>query len=101
MDNLRLHDDMVLSEWLLFKLGSSVGKMKAQELMQDLTTEARADSRSLKECVLANNDIATLLNQDDLDFLDHPERYLGLAETMIDDLLHDLDDRQTGHPDQL
>jgi adenylosuccinate lyase len=101
IDNLRLHGDMVLSEWLLFKLGASVGKMQAQELMQGLTTEARSASRSLKECALADNATAALLNEDDLDFLDHPEKYLGLAESMIDDLLQDLKERQANYPDQL
>jgi len=100
-ENLALHGDMVLSEWLLFKLGGSVGKMKAQGIMQDLTAEARSSSRSLKECVLADNDTAALLGPDDLDFLDHPEKYLGLAETLINDLLCDLDVRQAGDPEEL
>jgi adenylosuccinate lyase len=101
IDNLRLHGDMVLSEWLLFKLGSAVGKMKAQELMQVIATEARSGSRSLKECILADSSTAALLGQDDLEFLDHPENYLGLAETMIDELLRDLDTRHTDTPDGL
>ena len=100
-ENLTLHGDMVLSEWLLFKLGASVGKMKAQEIMQELTAAARSSSRSLKECVLADDNTAALLNQDDLDFMDHPERYIGLAESLISDLLNDLDARQANDPDEL
>jgi adenylosuccinate lyase len=100
-ENLTLHGDMVLSEWLLFKLGASVGKMKAQEIMQDLTAAARASSRSLKECVLADNGTAALLDQDELDFLDHPEKYIGLAESLISDLLKDLETRQASDPDEL
>lgn len=99
--NLGLHGDMVLSEWLLFKLGSAIGKMKAQEVMQDLTGRARAEARSLKECVLADQEIAALLDQDDLAFLDHPEKYLGLAENLINDLLRDISAQQANDPEEL
>lgn len=88
--NLRLHGDMVLSEWLLFRLGSAVGKMEAQVMMQRLTHQARIEGKSLKECALAAGKIAALLSKDDLIFLDHPEKYIGLAKDLVDDLLADV-----------
>jgi adenylosuccinate lyase len=99
--NLKLHGDMVLSEWLLFRLGSFIGKMKAQEIMQDLTHAARSGNKSLKECVLANGEISALLDQDDLAFLDHPEKYIGLAENLINDLLRDISAQQAKDPEEL
>ncbi|MEN8135595.1 MAG: adenylosuccinate lyase family protein [Thermodesulfobacteriota bacterium] len=99
--NLKLHGDMVLSEWLLFRLGSSIGKMKAQEIMQKLTREAPSNAKSLKECVLADGEIEALLDHDDLAFLDHPEKYIGLAENLINDLLRDISTQQAKDPEEL
>jgi 3-carboxy-cis,cis-muconate cycloisomerase len=99
--NLNLHGDMVLSEWLLFRFAPSIGKMKAQEIMLEITGEARATGRSLKDCVAANDKIATLLGHDDLAFLDHPEKYLGLAENLINDLLREISAQQANDPEKL
>jgi len=99
--NLHLHGDMVLSEWLLFRLGSSIGKMKAQEIMREITGKALANNKSLKECVLADSEIAALLDRDDLVFLDHPEKYLGQAETIINDLLREISDRRATDPENI
>jgi adenylosuccinate lyase len=99
--NLKLHGDMVLSEWLLFRLGSSIGKMKAQEIMQTLTRKARSEAKSLKECILADDETGALLDHDDLAFLDHPEKYIGLAENLINDLLRDISAQQAKDPEEL
>jgi adenylosuccinate lyase len=99
--NLRLHGDMVLSEWLLFRIGNAIGKMQAQETMRDLTHQARTNGTSLKECALADRRIAALLDDDDLAFLDHPEKYIGLAENLINDLLRDIAGQQANDPEGL
>lgn len=97
--NLKLHGDMVLSEWLLFQLGSTIGKMKAQEIMETITYKARTEEKSLKECVLADKKIADLLGHDDLTYLDHPEKHIGLAENLVNDLLQDISDQQAKDPE--
>ncbi|MDF1577449.1 MAG: adenylosuccinate lyase family protein [Desulfobulbales bacterium] len=99
--NLLLHGDMVLSEWLLFRLGASIGRMKAQEILRALAGEARASDRSLKDCLLADNKTAALLDRDDLAFLDHPEKYIGLAENLINDLLDEISARQVSDPESI
>ena len=99
--NLNLHGDMVLSEWLLFRIGSFLGKMRAQEVMQNLTLEARSNAKSLKECVLEDGEVGALLDHDDLAFLDHPEKYIGLAENLINDLLRDISAQQANDPEEL
>jgi adenylosuccinate lyase len=92
---------MVLSEWLLFRIGNAIGKMQAQETMRDLTHQARTNGTSLKECALADRRIAALLDDDDLAFLDHPEKYIGLAENLINDLLRDIAGQQANDPEGL
>ncbi len=99
--NLKLHGDMVLSEWLLFRLASTLGKLKAQEIMGAITGEARTSARSLKDCLLADDQTAALLNRDDLAFLDHPEKYLGQSENMINDLLGEISAQQAIDPENL
>ena len=101
LKNLMLHGDMVLSEWLLFRLGSSIGKMKAQEIMHKLTSDALSNNKTLKECALANGEISHLLTSDDLTALDHPEKYIGQSENLILDLLQDIAKKQATDPDGL
>ena len=101
LKNLHLHGDMVLSEWLLFRFGARLGKMKAQDVVQGLTDKARTGSMSLKDCVQADNSVSELLSKDEIEFLDHPENYLGLAKAQIDDLLVDIDTRQANDPDKI
>jgi adenylosuccinate lyase len=99
--NLKLHGDLVLSEWLLFRIGSSVGKTKAREIVERLMAKAHAEGQSLKDRVLADHEIAALLDRDDLDFLDHPEKYTGLADNIIKDLLTEVTTQQATDPENL
>jgi adenylosuccinate lyase len=99
--NLKLHGDLVLSEWLMFRIGSKVGKTKAREIMERLMAEAQAESQSLKERVLADNEIAAMLGRDDLDFLDHPEKYIGQTDNIINDLLTEIKAQQATDPEKV
>ena len=101
LKNLLQHGDMVLSEWLLFRLGSSIGKMKAQEIMHQITSEAISSGRTLRDCALADMEISPLLSGEDLKFLEHPEKYIGESENIIKDLLQDIAQKRANDPDEL
>ena len=85
--NLFLHKDMVMSEWLLFRLAPILGKMKAQERLHGLMRRMTAENRSLREILAGDETVRSLLSDDDMDSLDHPERYLGLAVELVEDTL--------------
>ena len=96
--NLYLQQNMVLSEWLLFKLASSIGKMKAQEKLHALLLKATGENRSLKDILAEDEEISRLLTPDDFASLDHPEQYIGLAFELVDDALAEITAQRQNDP---
>jgi adenylosuccinate lyase len=99
--NLFLHKDMVMSEWLLFRLAPVLGRMEAQEKLHALLRRAGEENRSLRELLAADQEIAPLLNSEDMESLDHPERYVGLAVELVDEPLPILWHRRQNDPEAL
>lgn len=99
--NLYLHKDMVMSEWLLFRLAPALGKMEAQERLHGLMRRAGEQQCSLRH-VLADDDMLnTLLNDDDMETLDHPERYTGLAAELVEETLAAIKHQRTNDSEVL
>jgi adenylosuccinate lyase/3-carboxy-cis,cis-muconate cycloisomerase len=101
LQNLYLQKDMVVSEWLLFQLGARIGKMNAQEKLQGLIRKAQLDSCPLKQLVLDDPELGQLLNKDQLEFLDHPERYVGQAEYLIQQSIGQIKIERQNDPEYL
>lgn len=99
--NLCLHKDMVMSEWLLFRLAPLMGKMEAQEKLHGLLRRVGEENRSLREILSADEDVSPLLNDDDLESLDHPERYVGQAVELVDDTLAEISALRQTDPEVL
>ena len=87
LKNLSLHKDMVMSEWLLFRLAPVLGRMEAQEKLHGLLRKTVDENRSLREMLKEDQEFNSLLNEDDMEALDHPERYVGLAVELVEDTL--------------
>jgi len=85
--NLFLHRDMVMSEWLLFRLAPVMGKMEAQEKLHELLRRAGKENSGLKEILMQDQTVGPLLNEGDMEMLDNPDRYTGLAAQLVDDSL--------------
>jgi len=97
-NNLYLQQNMVLSEWLLFKLASSIGKMKAQEKLHALLLKATGENRSLKDILAEDEEISRLLTPDDFSSLDHPEQYIGLAFELVENALVEITAQRQNDP---
>jgi adenylosuccinate lyase len=82
--SLRRQKDLIAAEWLLFRLGKSMGKNKAMEKLHRLTAAASAQGTSLKAAVLADHEVGPLFNAEELALLDHPEQYIGSAVELVD-----------------
>ncbi len=85
--NLFMHSDMVMSEWLLFRLAPVMGRLEAQEKLHSLMGRAGEGNTRLKQELMQDQAIASWLDEDDMEMLDHPERYTGLAVEMVEDTL--------------
>ncbi len=88
--NLNLYGELILSEWLMFKLAKAIGKINAQEKLSDLIREAKESGKALKELLAANADISPHLSREDLENLDHPENFVGLSLEIVDDVLREI-----------
>lgn len=88
--NLLLHKDMVMSEWLLFRLAPDMGKMQAQEKLHTIMRRAAEGKSSLQELLLQDREIGSLLKDTDMEMLDHPERYTGRAVELVEETLAEI-----------
>jgi len=82
--NLHQRKDLIATEWLLFRLAKTMGKNKALEKLHNLAIEAAEREISLKEAVLADNEIGSMFKPEDLAPLEHPEQYIGHAVEIVD-----------------
>ncbi|NTW87866.1 MAG: adenylosuccinate lyase family protein [Desulfobulbaceae bacterium] len=99
--NLNLHGDLVLSEWLQFRLGASLGKMCAQEKLAGLIALVGREGITLREGLERDLELSAVLGPDDYTSLKHPEKHIGLSEAMVDDLLLDLTEQRNQEPKEL
>jgi 3-carboxy-cis,cis-muconate cycloisomerase len=99
--NLYLQKDMITSEWLLFQLSASLGKGRASEKIESLMQAAHAHDTSLKQAVLADEELKGLFQAGELVMLDHPEQYCGLAVELTDQALAELAGQRGCDPEQL
>ncbi|MDH4317278.1 MAG: adenylosuccinate lyase family protein [Desulfobulbaceae bacterium] len=84
LKNLYVQKHFIVSEWLLFRLSHTLGKMAAMDKLRDLSKEAREGGKSLKEAVISDPVLGELLGVEDISMLDHPERYIGQAVKIVE-----------------
>ena len=101
MANLHLQKKRVASEWLVFRLSPALGKMKSLERVHELSSKARESGISLKEALSNDEQIGPLLTSEDLQHLDHPEKYIGHAVEIVDAAVDDIEEKRKSDPKTL
>ncbi|HSH13445.1 MAG TPA: hypothetical protein VLA15_06840, partial [Desulfurivibrionaceae bacterium] len=101
LKNLTSQGELVLSEWLQFRLAANLGKMRAQEKLVELIALGNELGISLKEVLRNDPETSAVLGEEDFAFMDHPEKYTGLAESIVNDLLSDLRRQRDQDPGEL
>ncbi|MBU0484625.1 MAG: adenylosuccinate lyase [Proteobacteria bacterium] len=101
LQNLYLHKEMAVSEWLMFKLAQHIGRTKAQSLVHKLSNQTYVSGQSLKELLLEDQETASLLSAKDMDFLDHPEKYTGQAINLTDQMIAATRQKRNNDPELL
>ncbi len=91
LENLYRQKNLITTEWLLFQLSNTMGKSRALEKLHTLSAAAEKAGESLKDAVLADTEIGPLFKPEDLDLLDHPERYTGHAVEIVEQILVEID----------
>ena len=101
LKNLYSQKDLVVSEWLLFRLAKKIGKTHAQEKLQALIKLVGGGNKIFKDILLQDQDIGPYIAQEDLEYLEKPERYCGLAAEIVDDTLSEVEAKQQQDPEVL
>ena len=88
--NLALSRGAIVSEAVMMRLGSTLGRQHAHDLVSELCRRAQAEDRSLRELLMSNGEVASAGWTDkdrELGELCDPAQYLGLSEVMVDRVL--------------
>ena len=101
LENLYRQKELVVSEWLLYKLAEKTGKTRAQEKVQALIRLSETGKRIFKDILLEDPDIGPFIAKENLEYLDKPERYCGLAAEIVDDTLKDIEAKRHHDPASL
>jgi adenylosuccinate lyase len=101
LENLYRQKELVVSEWLMFKLAEKMGKTQAQEKVQALIRLSENSKRILKDILLEDPDIGPFIAKENYEYLDKPECYCGLAAEIVDDTLKDLEAKRRHDPESL
>jgi 3-carboxy-cis,cis-muconate cycloisomerase len=101
LENLYRQKDLVVSEWLLFRLAKKIGKTQAQEKLQTLIKLVGSGGKIFKDILLEDQDIGPYIAEENLEYLEKPERYCGLAAEIVDDTLSEVKTKQQHDPEVL
>jgi len=98
LKNLYSQKELVVSEWLLFKLAKQMGKTRAQEKVLAMIKLLEGGDRIFKDILLEDPDIGPFIAKENLENLEKPERYCGLAAEIVDDTLQDIEAKRQNDP---
>lgn len=91
MSNLRLQGELVASEWLLFRLGARIGKMKANEVLHRAIQNTGATGKRLSTVLRADPEIGPMLVDEDMAIIEKPELYIGHATAIVDAVIAEVE----------
>ena len=87
-DNMRRNVDalhgLILSEAVMLKLGESVGRQVAHDIVYEAAMAAFEQRRPLRDLLLADERVTQHLSATEVDDLLRPEAYTGLAGVFVD-----------------
>lgn len=99
--NLHLQKTYVLSEWLMFKFAGALGKMKSHEKLHHLFKAASEGKKNMQDVVLGDPEIKDLLTEEEISYLEHPEKYIGHAVEITRRVIDQTLQAQSEDPDKL
>lgn len=86
-DNIMLGGGLIMSEAVMMGLAPKIGKKKAHDLVYKAASRAWDEKKSLKEALMENEEVMSLISESELDTLLDPLNYTGVAGQMVDRVL--------------
>lgn len=100
-ENLYRQKDMITTEWILFQMSKTMGKMRALEKLHGLTTLVEKNKQSLCDILLEDPETGSIFTREQLSILDSPERYNGHAELIVDQVISRIEKARDMDPEYL
>lgn len=91
--NLDIGGGLLMSEAVMMGLAPKVGKAKAHHLVYAAAGIAMDQGLTLRQALLADQEITKLLNEEEIDNLLDPANYVGVAPAMVDAVLAKFNNR--------
>ena len=85
--NLDLLGGLLLSERVMLALGEHIGKQTAHEVVYEIAMASFERGETFRDALLADLRVAAHLDKNRIDNLLDPSGYVGLAETIVEDVL--------------
>lgn len=87
--NIQLSDGLVMAEPVMMHLSNKgMSRQDAHELIREASMIARAEDRPLKEVLFENDEVMEYTDKEALEEVFKPERYLGRAEEIVDEIVN-------------
>jgi len=89
--NLESAKGLMMAEAVMMALvRKGLGRQDAHELMRKLSMKAADTGAHLRECLLADKTVSSLLSPDEIDALLDPRNYIGQAESIVERTLREV-----------
>ena len=85
--NLGLTAGGIVAEAVMYGLGRKIGRGEAHELTMKLARQAHAEHKALLDTMRQNEEVSKLLTEAEMKELVKPENYLGVAESVVDEVV--------------
>jgi adenylosuccinate lyase len=83
--NLEATGGIVMAEAVMMALTrKGMGRQEAHELVRRLSLQAKAEGRALREVLLDNREVSSLLSPEELEEAMDPHRYIGASEEIVE-----------------
>jgi adenylosuccinate lyase len=92
--NLHLLRGLNMGEAVMIELAKrGVGRQEAHEIVRSSAMEAHETGKPFKEVLLSNPDVANYLNEEDINNLVDPDKYIGTAVEQVEAVIEKLKGR--------
>lgn len=85
--NIGLSKGLVMGEAVMMHLSKKgMSRQEAHEIVREASMQARAEDRGLKEILLEREDVMEVTNENELEEVFKPEKYIGQSKEIVDDI---------------
>jgi len=82
--NLHILEGLLMSEAIMMRLGETVGRQRAHEIVHEISMRAFEQRAKMKDVLLIHPEVCATLTADEIESLLDPHRYTGLAGFFVD-----------------